>query len=223
MAASVAYASGPAPVQKTLEEQVRHEINMLPYYGVFDYLSFRVDGNKVTLMGQVWQPWLKQETVNAVKHIEGIAQVDDQIEVLPLSSFDDRIRWQEVRAIYGYPALNRYGLGTHPSIHIIVKNGNVTLKGVVANTVRPAIGVHASQRSSGSFLGDQRAAGRPELSIDLGSPGRSHPPLAGSFRDGSTAAHRLLIGPPFLFLYRAQRNAHRNEGRCVSRAVRSGL
>jgi hyperosmotically inducible protein len=133
-AASVAYASGPAPVQKSLEERVRHEINMLPYYGVFDYLAFRVDGNRVTLLGQVWQPWLKQEAEDAVKHVEGIAQVDDQIEVLPLSSFDDRIRWQEVRAIYGYPALNRYGLGTHPSIHIIVKNGNVTLKGVVANT-----------------------------------------------------------------------------------------
>jgi BON domain len=134
VAASVAYATGPAPVQKSLEEQVRHEINMLPYYGVFDDLAFRVDGNKVTLLGQVWQPWLKRDTVNAVKRLEGVAKVDDQIEVLPLSSFDDRIRWQEVRAIYGYPALNRYGLGTHPSIHIIVKNGNVTLKGVVANT-----------------------------------------------------------------------------------------
>lgn len=135
VAASVAYAAGPIPAQKPLEEQVRHEINMLPYYGVFDYLAFRVDGNKVTLLGQVWQPWLKDQAESAVKHIEGVARVDDQIEVLPLSNFDDQIRWQAVRAIYGYPALNRYALGTHPSIHILVKNGNVTLKGVVNNTM----------------------------------------------------------------------------------------
>jgi len=134
-AASVAYASNGPSVQKPIEEQVRHEINMLPYYGVFDYLAFRVDGNTVTLLGQVWQPWLKLEAESAVKHIEGVAKVDDQIEVLPLSSFDDRIRWQEVRAIYGYPALNRYGAGTHPSIHILVNNGHVTLKGIVDNTM----------------------------------------------------------------------------------------
>jgi hyperosmotically inducible protein len=131
-----AYASGPAPVQKpakTLDEKVRHEINMLPYYGVFDNLSFRVDGDKVTLFGQVWQPVLKADTESAVKHIEGVKQVDDQIEVLPLSTFDDQIRRSTYRAIYGFGPLNRYVLGVHPAIHIIVKNGNVTLTGVVAN------------------------------------------------------------------------------------------
>jgi hyperosmotically inducible protein len=133
-AASFAYASGPS-VPKTLEEKVRHEINMLPYYGVFDDISFRVDGENVTLTGQVWQPVLKLQAESAIKHIEGIGQVDDQIEVLPLSNFDDQIRWQTLRAIYAYPALNRYVLNTHPSIHIIVKNGNVTLTGVVANTM----------------------------------------------------------------------------------------
>jgi len=130
-----AYGSGPAPVQKSLEEKVRHELNMLPYYGVFDDISFRVDGNKVTLMGQVWQPFLKLQTESAIQHIEGVGQVDDQIEVLPLSNFDDRIRRETLRAIYAYPALNRYVLNSHPTIHIIVKNGNVTLTGVVANTM----------------------------------------------------------------------------------------
>jgi len=134
-AASFAYASGPAPVPKTLEARVLHEINMLPYYGVFDSLSFRVDGSKVTLLGKVWQPWLKDQAESAVKHIEGVAQVDDQIEVLPLSNFDDQIRRSAYRAIYGYGPLNRYLLGTHPAIHIVVKNGNVTLTGVVANTM----------------------------------------------------------------------------------------
>jgi hyperosmotically inducible periplasmic protein len=133
-AASLAFASGPAPVQKSLAEQVRHEINMLPYYGVFDDISFRVDGDKVTLLGEVWQPVLKEETGSAIKHIEGVRQVDNQIEVLPLSSFDNQIRYSAYRAIYGFGPLNRYLLGVHPSIHIIVKNGNITLTGVVANS-----------------------------------------------------------------------------------------
>lgn len=130
------YASGPkVHPSGSLEDNVRHELNMLPYYGVFDDISFRVDGDKVTLMGQVWQPVLKLQTESAIKHIEGVKQVDDQIEVLPLSNFDDQIRFSAYRAIYGYGPLNRYLLGTHPAIHIVVKNGNVTLTGVVANTM----------------------------------------------------------------------------------------
>jgi osmotically-inducible protein OsmY len=78
---------------------------------------------------------LKLQTESAIKHIEGVRQVDDQIEVLPLSNFDDQIRFSAYRAIYGYGPLSRYLLGTHPAIHIIVKNGNVTLTGVVANSM----------------------------------------------------------------------------------------
>ena len=135
-AASFAYASGPSvgpKPPKTMEEKVRHELNMLPYYGVFDDISFRVDGDKVTLTGEVWQPVLKLQTEGAIKNIEGVKQVDDQIEVLPLSNFDDQIRFSAYRAIYGFGPLSRYRLGTHPAIHIIVKNGNMTLTGVVAN------------------------------------------------------------------------------------------
>jgi hyperosmotically inducible protein len=94
-----------------------------------------VDGDKVTLLGQVAQPVLKLDAEYAVKHIEGVRQVDNQIEVLPLSSFDNQIRMRAYRAIYGFGPLNRYALGTHPSIHIVVKNGNVTLAGVVANSM----------------------------------------------------------------------------------------
>jgi hyperosmotically inducible protein len=130
------YASGQSVVQgSSIEQKVRHELNMLPYYGVFDNLSFRVDGGKVTLFGQVARPVLKSDAENAVKHIEGVKQVDDQIEILPLSSFDNDIRLRAYRAIYGFGPLNRYALGTHPSIHILVKNGNVTLAGVVANSM----------------------------------------------------------------------------------------
>ena len=136
LAVSSAYASGPRIEQRgSIEQKVVHEINMLPYYGVFDNLSFRVDGDKVTLLGQVAQPVLKLDAEYAVKHIEGVRQVDNQIEVLPLSSFDNQIRMRAYRAIYGYGPLNRYVLGTHPSIHIVVKNGNVTLAGVVANSM----------------------------------------------------------------------------------------
>jgi len=150
-AASFAYASGPAPVQKTLEEKVRHELNMLPYYGVFDDISFRVDGDKVTLLGQVWQPVLKLNTESAIKNIEGVKQVDDQIEVLPLSNFDDQIRFGTYRAIYGFGPLSRYLLGTHPSIHIIVKNGNVTLTGVVANKMDSEIAYMRANGVHGAF------------------------------------------------------------------------
>ncbi|PYT16988.1 MAG: transport-associated protein [Acidobacteria bacterium] len=114
-------------------KEVRHELVMLPYYGVFDNLSYRVDGSKVTLFGQVTRPTLKSDADNVVKKIEGVEKVDNQIEVLPLSPNDDRVRLAVYRAIYSKPQLQRYQLGAVPPIHIIVKNGNVTLEGVVAN------------------------------------------------------------------------------------------
>ena len=118
-----------------LVRDVRHQLVMLPYYGVFDDLSFRVDPDgTVTLMGAVTRPTLKSDAENVVKHIEGVTKVVNQIEVLPLSPEDDRIRMAEYRAIYGEPTLaTRYGYRAIPPIHIIVKNGNVTLDGVVAN------------------------------------------------------------------------------------------
>lgn len=118
-----------------LVREVRHQLVMLPYYGVFDDLSFRVDPDgTVTLMGAVTRPTLKSDAENVVKHIEGVTRVVNQIEVLPLSPDDDRIRMAEYRAIYGDPALaTRYGYRAVPPVHIIVKNGHVTLDGVVAN------------------------------------------------------------------------------------------
>ena len=106
---------------------------MLPYYGVFDNLAYRVDGNTVTLEGQVTRPTLKSEAEKVVKDIEGVERVVNNIEVLPVSPNDDRLRLALYRTIYGDTALSRYGLQAVPPIHIIVKNGNVTLEGVVAN------------------------------------------------------------------------------------------
>ncbi len=116
-----------------VEREVRHELVMLPYYGVFDNLAFEVDGGTVTLLGQVSRPTLRTDAERVVKRIEGVERVINRIEVLPLSPYDDRIRLATYRAIYGHTALNRYALQAVPPIHIIVKNGNVTLEGVVAN------------------------------------------------------------------------------------------
>jgi len=118
--------------QQRLEKEVRHELVLLPFYGVFDNLAFKVEGGKVTLLGQVTQPVLRSDAERAVKGIEGVESVDNRIEVLPLSPNDDRIRRAVYGAIYGTAGLDRYGLQAVPPIHIIVKNGNVTLEGVVA-------------------------------------------------------------------------------------------
>jgi len=121
------------PSTHRLEREVRHELVMLPYYGVFDNLAFNVSGNTVTLMGEVTRPTLKSEAENVVKGIEGVDRVVNNIEVLPLSPNDDQLRMAVYRSVYSDPALNRYALQAVPPIHIIVKNGNVKLTGVVAN------------------------------------------------------------------------------------------
>jgi len=133
VASTMAFVNAAPPAFTPLENKVRHELVMLPYLNVFDDVSFRIDGNTVTLFGEVTKPVLKSDAENVVKRVEGVARVENQIEVLPLSSFDDGIRVRAARAIYGYPALQRYGVGTQPSIHIIVKNGNVTLVGFVSS------------------------------------------------------------------------------------------
>jgi hyperosmotically inducible protein len=116
-----------------ITKEVRHEILMLPYFGVFDNIVYKVDGSTVTLLGQVVRPVLKSDAENVVKHIEGVEKVDNQIEVLPPSPMDDGIRRRLFREIYGYPALEKYALGVQKPIRIIVKSGRVTLEGVVDN------------------------------------------------------------------------------------------
>lgn len=122
----------PSPkAEETIAREVRHELLMLPYFGVFDYIAFKVDGGTVTLLGDVVRPSLKSDAENSVKHIEGVDKVNNQIEVLPPSSMDDRLRMELFNAIYRFPALQKYELGVQKPIRIIVKNGRVTLEGVV--------------------------------------------------------------------------------------------
>jgi hyperosmotically inducible protein len=122
-----------AKAQGRIAKEVRHELLMLPYFGVFDNIAFKVDGYNVTLLGQVVRPSLKSDAGNVVKHIEGVEKVDNQIEVLPTSPIDDRLRLALFHAIYGEPVLEKYALGVQKPIRIIVKNGHVTLEGYVDN------------------------------------------------------------------------------------------
>ena len=112
---------------------MHHELVLLPYYGVFDNLAYRVSADgTVTLLGQVARPTLKSDAENAVKRIEGVERVDNQIQILPTSPMDDQIRVATYRAIYGNSVLSPYGLRAVPPIHIIVNQGHVTLEGAVA-------------------------------------------------------------------------------------------
>ncbi len=122
----------PAAVQRITKE-ARHELLMLPYVNVFDYLAFKVEGYNVTLLGQVVRPVTKSDAESAVKGIEGVERVDNQIEVLPPSPMDDRLRVRLYRAIYGFASLQKYALGVQKPIRIIVKSGHVALEGVVDN------------------------------------------------------------------------------------------
>jgi len=144
-------AAPSAAATARITKEVRHELLTLPYFSVFDNLSYKVEGYNVTLMGQVTRPTLKSDAENVVKRIEGVEHVDNQIEVLPLSPNDDRIRRALYRAIYNYPPLQKYALGVQQPIRIIVKNGNATLEGVVDNETDKNIANIRARGVSGVF------------------------------------------------------------------------
>jgi hyperosmotically inducible protein len=133
MVAAHAQTEAKSRAEERIVKEVRHEILTLPFFGVFDNITYKVEGYKVTLMGQASRPSLKKDIENVVKKIEGVEQVDNQIEVLPTSNMDDQLRVALYRAIYGYPSLERYAMPVNRPIRIIVKNGHVTLEGVVDN------------------------------------------------------------------------------------------
>jgi hyperosmotically inducible periplasmic protein len=124
-------AGSAGAAQARVQREVMHELLMLPYYGVFDTIGFQVNGDTVTLLGSVTRPVLKSDVENAIKHIEGVSQVNNKIEVLPPSAMDDQLRLALFRAIYGYPSLEKYALGVQKPIRIIVNGGHVSLEGVV--------------------------------------------------------------------------------------------
>jgi hyperosmotically inducible protein len=121
----------PAHYEAWLTKEVRHQLVLLPWLTIFDNLEYKVDGSKVILMGQVVRPTLKDDAGRAVKTIEGVTEVDNQIQVLPPSPMDWQIRRAEYRAIYGFADLWKYAMGALPPVHLVVDNGRVTLYGVV--------------------------------------------------------------------------------------------
>jgi hyperosmotically inducible protein len=159
---SLAAPVSPAPYQVAdqqtdrriarLENEIRRELLMLPYYGVFDLLTFSVEkGGTVRLMGYTVRPTLKSDAERRVKSLSGVEQVVNDIEVLPTSPADDRIRLAIARNIYRTETLERYGFQANPSIHIIVKNGRVTLAGVVDNDADKTIAGMKAREVGGVF------------------------------------------------------------------------
>ena len=140
----------PNPLDQ-LSNRVRHELVMLPFYNLFDNLTFRMDGDTVTLAGQVSRPTLKSDAEAVVRRVAGVREVKNEIEVLPLSGFDNSIRLRVARAVYGNSVLNRYAMGAQPSIHIIVKDGNVTLEGIVASEMDRNVAFLAANGVFGVF------------------------------------------------------------------------
>ena len=138
---------------EALKEEVRHQLVTLPYYTVFDWLQAEVkpDGT-VTLMGQVTRPTLKDDAEQRVKKLESATRVVNNIEVLPLSTMDDQLRIAAYRALFRYDSpLFRYGTQSVPPIHILIKNGHLTLKGVVANQMDSQLAEMAANGVSGVF------------------------------------------------------------------------
>jgi len=135
-----------------LADKVRHELVMLPYYGVFDNLAFSIEGSDtVVLTGQVTRPVLKSDAGAVVRKVEGVGKVVNNIEVLPLSPFDDSIRLAAYRAIFSKPGFERYAIQALSPIRIIVKNGNITLDGVVSSQMDKIMAEMAARSVPGSF------------------------------------------------------------------------
>jgi hyperosmotically inducible protein len=145
MGAAMAASSGGPVNDSTLEKKAVHEVRMYARYTIFDNINVRVNGGNLELLGQVSQPYKKSDLQRIMQRIPGVTSVTNELQVLPLSSFDDRIRMQVARAIYRDPVLARNGMGALPSIHVIVDNGHVTLEGVVSTDMEKNVaGIRAS-------------------------------------------------------------------------------
>ncbi|HEX8183630.1 MAG TPA: BON domain-containing protein [Blastocatellia bacterium] len=156
IALSTAIAAPAAPAGQSrdglyLMNKVRKELVTLPYYGVFDNLAYKIDGSTVTLYGQVVRPSTRSSAERRIKRIEGVERVINNIQVLPVSSFDDSIRARAYRAVFRSGSLYRYAMGANPSIHIIVNRGHITLEGVVSNKMDSQLAYMAARGVPGAF------------------------------------------------------------------------
>jgi hyperosmotically inducible periplasmic protein len=155
LSAAAAFAApneqrGAADTQR-VAKSVRKALVTLPYTGVFDNLAYQIDGDTVTLHGQVVRPSTRSDAERRVRKIEGVARVVNQIEVLPLSSHDDSIRRAAYRRVFGTGGLYRYAMGANPSLRLVVNRGHLTLEGVVANEFDRNLAYIAARQVPGAF------------------------------------------------------------------------
>jgi len=135
-----------------MDNQVRRELNKLPFITVFDHMNYEITGDTVRLTGAVTRPWLKNDAETVVKKIEGVSTVINQIEVLPLSRFDDQIRHATYRALFNRnSSLHHYNVGSNSSIRIIVNNGHVALEGFVTSQMDSQLAEMAVRQVPGTF------------------------------------------------------------------------
>jgi hyperosmotically inducible protein len=144
-------SAGQVMTNPQMGKKVMKVLVTLPFYGVFDNLAYKIEGSTVTLYGQVVRPTTSKDAEQRVAKITGVERVINNIEVLPLSSFDDSLRVRTFRAIFRSAGLYRYGVGPNPSIHIIVNGGHVTLEGVVTNEMDKQLAYMSASGVSGAF------------------------------------------------------------------------
>jgi hyperosmotically inducible periplasmic protein len=157
LAAVVALGANTTPTTaelRPLERQVRSELLTLPFYGIFDNLQFTVEGRTVTLLGQVSRPSLRRDAESAIQNLEGVEIIRNEIEVLPVSLMDDRLRVRLYGALFTQPALQRYAMGGQPSLRILVKNGHVALIGFVNSKMDRDIARIQAMQAPGVFSVD---------------------------------------------------------------------
>ena len=141
----------PSTTNPQLAQKVRHELVMLPYYGVFDNLAYSINGGTVTLYGQVVRASTRSDAENAIKRLPGVTEVKNNIKVLPLSGFDNNIRVAVYSSITRMGGLYRYLQGGNPSLHIVVDSGHVTLEGMVSSSSDKNLAYLAANRVGGIF------------------------------------------------------------------------
>jgi hyperosmotically inducible protein len=137
LSASLALASTDSADRKDLQlfKDVAKSVNRYTHFTIFDDVNLQVNEGVVTLTGKVTMPYKRDDIAKRVADVAGVVEVRDNIEVLPVSSFDDQLRYRIARAIYSNPNFWNYAIGPNPSIHVIVDHGHVTLTGVVNNNV----------------------------------------------------------------------------------------
>src|SRR5262249_30633626 len=193
-------ASPPDDTNLRMSSQIRKAPVTLPYYGVFDNLEYKIEGGTVTLSGQVVRPTTRNDAEHRVARIEGVDRVVNNIEVLPLSSFDDSIRARTYRAVFRSGSLYRYAMGANPSVHIIVDNGRVTLEGVVSTRMDSQLAYMAANGVPGVFHVTNNL--RVTKGSKSAAPGRA--------RAGWVNPPGLLLYPAAFFRYPYFRGVYRS-------------